>query len=297
MTKVPLHFTANEDGSSVSLVCYDNYEGDFIDSWCKLDYSMDGESWQTYINPDSEDETLHRGKVINLNKDETVYFKATMGDVIENPNWNGFAKEYGEVYHYFTMEGSIKADGNIQFLLENTGTKMNIPDYCYCSMFQNCTSLTKAPALPAMTLAYECYRSMFRGCTSLIQAPELPATTLDYNCYSYMFINCTSLTQAPSILPAETLAMECYYSMFQNCTSLTQAPELPAEILDDNCYYNMFSGCSSLNNVNVNFSEWSTATYDWLKNVSSTGTFTCPAALPEERGVDFIPEGWTIIRK
>jgi hypothetical protein len=23
MTKVPLHFTANEDGSSVSLVCYD----------------------------------------------------------------------------------------------------------------------------------------------------------------------------------------------------------------------------------------------------------------------------------
>ena len=46
MTKVPLHFTANEDNSSVSLVCYDDYDTcDFIDSWCKLDYSMDGTIW------------------------------------------------------------------------------------------------------------------------------------------------------------------------------------------------------------------------------------------------------------
>ena len=92
MTTVPLHFTANEDGSSVSLVCWDNYDtSDFIDSWCKLDYSMDGISWNTYIDPDSEDETLRRGKVINLNKDETVYFRATLGDIEGNPNLNGFA--------------------------------------------------------------------------------------------------------------------------------------------------------------------------------------------------------------
>ena len=92
MTKVPLHFTANKDNSSVSLACFDEYEiGDFIDSWCKLDYSMDGKTWQTYIDPDSSDATLHRGKIINLNKGETVYFKATLGDVEGNPNLNGFA--------------------------------------------------------------------------------------------------------------------------------------------------------------------------------------------------------------
>ena len=34
-------------------------------------------------------------------------------------------------------------------------------------MFTGCTSLTQAPALPAMTLADFCYRSMFQGCTSL----------------------------------------------------------------------------------------------------------------------------------
>ena len=119
MLKVPLHFTANEDNSSVSLVCYDDNYGDFIDSWCKLDYSMDGTTWNTYIDPDSEDEALHRGKVINLNKGETVYFKATLGDVDENPNLNGFACYYYYEdeewlkWHFFIMEGSIKADGNI----------------------------------------------------------------------------------------------------------------------------------------------------------------------------------------
>ena len=128
MTKVPLHFTSNEDNSSVSLVCYDDYEiGDICNSWVKLDYSIDGKSWNTYIDPDSEDETLHRGKVINLNKDETVYFRATLGDVDGNPNLDGFGyydEEWVNVtkWHYFVMEGSIKADGNIQFLLENTAT-------------------------------------------------------------------------------------------------------------------------------------------------------------------------------
>jgi hypothetical protein len=256
MTKVPLHFTANEDNSSVSLVCYDeNDMCDFIDAWCKLDYSMDGTTWNTYIDPDSDDEELRRGKVINLNKGETVYFKATLGDVEGNPNLNGFAYYNGDYesvtkWHYFTMKGSIKADGNIQFLLENSGTKMNVPNYCYYGMFYNYsedydTALTQAPVLPATTVADGCYYSMFEGCTSLTQAPELPATNMTYNCYYNMFRDCKSLTQAP-VLPATTLADECYGSMFRDCKSLTQAPELPATNMTYNCYYNMFAGCTSL---------------------------------------------------
>ena len=222
MSKVPLNFTANEDNSSVSLVCYN---GDFVDSWCKLDYSMDGKSWNTYIDPDSADETLHKGKIINLNKDETVYFRATLGNVQENPNLNGFFDSYTYMYHQFVMEGSIKADGNIQFLLENTGTKMDVPEYCYYSIFQNCTSLTQAPALPATELANYCYLCMFYDCTNL-------------------------------------------------------------------------------NNINVNFSDWNTsgATENWVYNVSSSGTFTCPADLPEEYvegefDCSKIPTGWTVVRK
>lgn len=44
-------------------------------------------------------------------------------------------------------------------------------------MFNECSSLTEAPELPATTLAGSCYNSMFDGCTSLIKAPKLPAKT------------------------------------------------------------------------------------------------------------------------
>ena len=107
-------------------------------------------------------------------------------------------------------------------------------------MFYNCTSLTRAPALPATTLADCCYRGMFSKCTSLTRAPALPATTLANYCYAEMFYGCTALTQAPA-LPATTLAEHCYHSMFNRCTSLTKAPsELPATTLATSCYRFMF---------------------------------------------------------
>ena len=60
---------------------------------------------------------------------------------------------------------------------------------------------------------------MFNGCTSLAQAPALPATTVAESCYKYMFQGCISLTQAPA-LPAASLKRECYSNMFDGCTSL-----------------------------------------------------------------------------
>jgi hypothetical protein len=63
-------------------------------------------------------------------------------------------------------------------------------------MFENCTSLTEAPVLPATTLADNCYFGMFSGCTSLTKSPDLPATELNKeSCYKYMFNGCTSLNE------------------------------------------------------------------------------------------------------
>jgi surface protein len=61
----------------------------------------------------------------------------------------------------------------------------------------------------------------------------------------------------------------------------------------------MFYYCSKLNSINVNFSAWNptNATTNWVQNVPSSGTFTCPADLPEEFGTSRIPTGWTIVRK
>ena len=44
---------------------------------------------------------------------------------------------------------------------------MKLARYCYFGMFSGCTSLTKAPVLPAKYLNDRCYYAMFRGCTSL----------------------------------------------------------------------------------------------------------------------------------
>ena len=146
----------------------------------------------------------------------------------------------------------IKCIGNIENLLDYatvaSGNHPTMADYCYANMFQGCTALTQAPALPATTLAFFCYINMFKGCTSLIQAPALPATTLAQYCYSSMFSGCTSLTQAPA-LPATKLADSCYDGMFYNCTSLTQAPALLATTLANHCYLSMFNNCTSLTQV------------------------------------------------
>ena len=47
-------------------------------------------------------------------------------------------------------------------------------------MFEDCTSLTQAPALPATTLVNDCYYYMFSGCISLTQAsfPNLERETV-----------------------------------------------------------------------------------------------------------------------
>ena len=108
-----------------------------------------------------------------------------------------------------------------------------------------------------------------------------------------MFNNCTSLTAAPE-LPAQTITAGVYNGMFEGCTSLTIAPVLPATTLVYDCYSNMFNGCSSLSSVNVSFTAWNySAQEDWLSGVAASGTFTCPAALPDTRGTSNIPSGWT----
>ncbi|MGI6087424.1 MAG: hypothetical protein ACOYCD_05680, partial [Kiritimatiellia bacterium] len=120
-----------------------------------------------------------------------------------------------------------------------------LTNHCYRGMFSGCTGLAKTPALPATNLADSCYMNMFRGCTSLANASALPAATLAYACYSGMFLGCTGLTQAPS-LSATNLDTACYMNMFKGCTSLTDAPALPAATLAHSCYSSMFSDCVSL---------------------------------------------------
>ena len=194
-----------------------------------LEYSTDATTWTTW------DGTMELASSENV-----LYLRGTGNTVITGDNSN---------YRWVLTGSNIKCVGNIENLLDyatvESGAHPTMAQYCYCHMFQGCTSLTQAPALPATTMAQYCYCHMFHGCTSLTQVPALPATTLANYCYQYMFYSCSHLTQAPA-LPATTLANYCYRSMFQGCKRLTQAPALPATTLANFCYAYMFQGCTGL---------------------------------------------------
>jgi hypothetical protein len=61
----------------------------------------------------------------------------------------------------------------------------------------------------------------------------------------------------------------------------------------------MFYGCASVERIKVRFTTWGIGdesfTEKWLYNVSPTGTFYRPIALPKEFGEDRIPSGWTVV--
>ena len=257
-------------------------------------YSTDAVNWSAYtIGTD----------IVLENVGDKVWMKAGEGG--NSGGWHTSAMSF----YRFKMTGLIAASGNLMSIVD--GETETFTAKVFRSLFQGCTSLTTAPALPATTLAKNCYCKMFDRCSSLISVPAvLPAETLvagtniDSGCYAQMFYGCTSLTTAPA-LPATTLASYCYSEMFSGCTSLTATPLLPATSLPTRCYFEMFSGCTSLATVRTAQTQaWGDGTSDdptylWVNGVAATGTFYCPTALGTNatitRGTSACPEGWTVV--
>ena len=147
---------------------------------------------------------------------------------------------------YFKMKGSIAASGSVMSLIDGEGNTTVIPSGskgCFFYLFGRCNVLTKAPELPATTLAEGCYNAMFYNC-ELTEIPKLPATTLSEFCYGNMFMSCSKLKKKP-VLSATTLATNCYMNMFAY-TGLTEAPDLPATKLTYSCYAYMFREAKKL---------------------------------------------------
>ena len=114
-------------------------------------------------------------------------------------------------YSKFVGSGSkFSVSGDIMSLLSYDKDIKEIPcDYCFGHMFDRCKLLTKAPDLPATTLAPGCYFEMFHGCESLETAPVLPATRLYNWSYAYMFQGCSNLNYVKCL--AEDIDTICTY--------------------------------------------------------------------------------------
>ena len=201
-----------------------------------LEYFASDRTWSTWDGKTTLSSATSESKNV-------LYLRGTGNTVITGNNQN---------YRWVLTGSNIACTGNIENILDHaaveSGNHPTMANYCYRSMFQGCTSLTQAPALPATSLANNCYQNMFYGCTGLTTAPALPATTLATYCYYDMFSGCKGLKTVPK-LPATTLAEGCYQGMFYQCSSLTQTTTLPVTTMAKRCYMGMFSYCTSLTAV------------------------------------------------
>ena len=189
--------------------------------------------------------------------------------------WNGTVEYCTDVTPWTVWNGTaissnnkklyLRGSGNTTFYTSN-GARFVLSAKAGCS--GNLNTLLEHSNPPTTLSTNNSYMSMFNGCTNLTTAPALPATTLAVGCYGMMFWGCTSLTTAPA-LPATTLAINCYYYMFRGCTSLTTAPNLPATTLADSCYSSMFYGCSSFK-----VSSTRTGTYQYAWRIPTSGTIS-----------------------
>lgn len=147
-------------------------------------------------------------------KDGTATFNVK-GSIMSILNPDNYLLDITTVYmkHFFQNAGVIDASELV--FSPNT---YRVPDLDY--FFKDCTLLTGPPQLP-YTNSSPYFKGMFNGCTSLKEAPALPSMNLKNSSSHYleMFKDCTSLEKAP-LLPAPALRNYNYQDMFNGCTNL-----------------------------------------------------------------------------
>jgi hypothetical protein len=214
-----------------------------------------------------------------------LWLPYTAGTAIELPNigdsvqfWNNASTLSTSQSNYaqfaFSNAGGITASGNAMSLLNWSAT---VPAWGFAYLLRYTALLTSLPLFPSTQVGVAGYYCMCQGCVSLVnQKVSLPSPIIPNAGYYAAFMD-SSITEAD--IDGST-GMGDGYNSLSAC----------------------FSNCTSLKVIRVKFTRWykDSASGDsyfagWVKNVSATGTFYKPSALPEEYGVSRIPEGWTVV--
>ena len=273
-------------------------------AWLEFQKSTDGGQTWTVVPYTPDDGSSYI--TLSVAAGDEIMLRCDIASLVDDSDNSGF--DYGILlFNSGNVTADFEVQGNIMSLIygsnfaNQTSLRYNSVDFNFQYMFDTMSHLISAEnlILPATTLTYHCYQGMFIECDNLQSGPAiLPATTLADSCYSDMFSGCMSLTTAPE-LPATTLADSCYQSMFLNCVELTTSPVLPATILTTQCYSGMFEYCESLNLITMLATNLaaSNCLFNWVDNVSATGTFVKNASLNRMNlptGSSGVPNGWTV---
>lgn len=187
-----------------------------------------------------------------------------------------FSTENGT--YRFVMTGKIASSGNIQFLIDPTGERTDVPDYSFKGIFGECKSLVEPPRLPATDIGERCYVQAFAAC-SLRHYPELPAPISNGNSYIFMF--------------------DYTYGSLNNRNSATEIKIDLSSIKSNSGFDYMFRSQNTLKSISVDFNSWTGGNFfNWVYGVSSTGKFKCPIALGSDetikRGNSNCPNNWVV---
>lgn len=223
-------------------------------------------------------------------------------------------------------------DPNLQYADRMTFTEQKVvPERAFYDIFHDCTGLVAVcdfNSVEDCTNGWGAFNSMLQGCTSLINAPNFRnlKNTGERSCFSWYAHDCTALKTAGSYDNLTTVGPYGFNQSFFGCTSLVTSaytPKLTGTISEygfnrtyygcsklvtshdfrnitsvgTNAFGQAFYGCSSLKYIVApTLSSWSTTIFtQWLRNVSSSGTFYFYGTASVSSGYSGRPTGWTLI--
>lgn len=161
----------------------------FISSGAKLQYSItEGLFWEDFDFNETTDIVLQAGQTICLRGTSTLY--------------NGYKDSPVAPVPLFRASALCYLSGDMMSLMYTDDTyttkRTEVATDAFNSIFKNTSWINIAEDAPlilsAATLGSKCYKNMFAGCTSLTRAPVLPAKKMVNQCYNNMFNGCSNLS-------------------------------------------------------------------------------------------------------
>lgn len=180
-----------------------------------------------------------------------------------------------------------------------------IPELCFANMFNKCSFMNDISEIQTLfangvTLSGSSMMQMFYQCTQLTSTPTIKINKFTgSSACNAMFYQCTALTTNNITLADDcnTTAL-CMKQMFFQCAALTSIPVLTPKVIAESAYLSLVAGAKKINYIKCLATDISAenATYNWVAEVASSGTFVRPAASADiwTSGVSGIPSGWSV---
>lgn len=311
-----LCFTALEDNSSIT---FDMNLGTSDDYFYTLDtvhaYNWDGST----INLDEGESVYVFGVIDPSSRSRLGQFRMTgtisaSGDITSLFNkvggeYNGYIYSYTFNQLFMDCTSLVKAP-NLGCITTSNIPTWNTGQYArniFDKMFYN-TGLTEIPRLPHITQSINnmlyMFDNMFGNCQSLTDVDlSYIDDTYWLACEDYgIFNGCQNIThiELPSL--RQVTKFYQFKRTFKGITGLESVDLSHLEYAPSStyCMEECFKDCTSLSSmtIGVTVGTWPTggSTYNWMANVSPTGTFFNNGGISIPYNNSGIPSGWTEVR-